>query len=738
MPSMRPFLTISLLFCCAALTGTAQRVYWSLESSTMGVGKVNPLTLTFEECAPSGDIKLPSVPGIDFGSPSVSNQTTIINFRTSRRITYTYPVQPSQRGSVTIPTFTVETDKGAQVVTGVGFNVGDASVGQTGLSIKDIVDSQVRVSKTTIWAGEVVDAEYLLIASGRYQASISSDPQWKDPHLVAEAFGEPERVEVTVSGERRAAVRYHTRIVISTPGTYTLEPIRQDVTVQTGERSTFFFAQPRLEEFSIASNQPEVIVQALPQPAPAGFIGAVGDFKLDSKIVPDSVHVGEPITWTLSLSGKGNWIANLHLPEREVSADFQVVQPKSHEEIDAGKMFSGSLAEDAVLVPTKAGTFQLGPVAFSYFDPAAGKYVEHPLAATTMNVLAPANANTLAPPPSTTPALPGEANATAAAPAPPGLPAELSEVPAIPSDPMSETGVGFLPFTITPAWWLLAAFVPPMLTWLGLAWRELRRGNSILVKRAARKKLIALLSRMGGGEKDLSPEDLEKWRSLCLAMWGIQRAAPNAAEIRQTIEQVNGSTTPSVWEELWQECEYSLFRPGQPLGGDWIARALHAAREARIRSSSLPFPHRWRHWAPTATLLAVAMLALPKVSHADTDESPEQAYRDGRYEEARTAWSARLVRNPRDWVVQNNVALAYAQEDHWPEAAAHWVAAFLLNPREPKLRANLTLALSRMDGIDPELRRLIAGSRIDNLVTNFRRVNGRSAFFSVQPFPRQV
>ena len=56
-----------------------------------------------------------------------------------------------------------------------------------------------------------------------------------------------------------------------------------------------------------ASTEPVPLeVQPLPAGAPAGFKGAVGQFTLESKLVPEQVNEGEPITWTLSLKGTGN------------------------------------------------------------------------------------------------------------------------------------------------------------------------------------------------------------------------------------------------------------------------------------------------------------------------------------------------------------------------------------------------------------------------------------------------
>ena len=59
--------------------------------------------------------------------------------------------------------------------------------------------------------------------------------------------------------------------------------------------------------------------------------------------------VGEPVTWTLELTGTGNWPDLGGLPARTVSQDFQVVQPKAKRVNAEGKLFDATLTEDVVL-----------------------------------------------------------------------------------------------------------------------------------------------------------------------------------------------------------------------------------------------------------------------------------------------------------------------------------------------------------------------------------------------------
>ena len=127
-----------------------------------------------------------------------------------------------------------------------------------------------------------------------------------------------------------------------------LEAAQQVLNVQTGTSTFGLFVQPRMEPISVTSDQPTIEVRPLP-PAPPDFGGAVGRFKLTSKVVPREAAIGEPITWTLELTGTGNWPDIAGLPAREVSKDFQVIQPKA-KRVNAGFHATGDVTPRPVPV----------------------------------------------------------------------------------------------------------------------------------------------------------------------------------------------------------------------------------------------------------------------------------------------------------------------------------------------------------------------------------------------------
>ncbi|MBE2214135.1 MAG: protein BatD [Opitutaceae bacterium] len=720
MSLFRTTIAAFVLACLAPLAAQAQRVYWDPPGGRLGLGKTEPVSLVFEDCSPAEAFRLPEVPGLDFGTPSEAQQTSIINFQTSTKVVLTYPVRAAQKGSAVIPVFDALTTKGKIAVGEVRFEVGEAGVGQAGLAIRDVVSSQIRPARTTLWAGEVLDFEYLLTASTRYNVSLASEPEWKPTGLVFEPFGQPERAEATVGGERRQAVRYRARGLFTEPGQIALDPVRQLVNVQTGERAVGFFSQPRIEQFTVNSDTPAITVKPLPQGAPPGFKGAVGAFTLESTVVPQTARIGEPITWTLTLSGTGNWTAGLSLPEREVSTDFQLVQPKTRTEMESGQLFNGRMIEDAVLVPTVAGTYSLGPVALTWFDTASGQYRTQIIPAVKVRIDPvpagyPQSTSQAASGPGETPpmqsGLPGSAIATP----PPPLPADIATIAPLPGDPLP-VGVGAAtPRHLSRVWLVTLPLAAPGVVWLVLAIAQALRTDPARDRRLALRELRALVRALARHGTPPDRATLERWRTLTARVWAIRRATPTADDLAGALASARGAARPDDWLALWCEAELAMFSPHGALPADWLARATGAAAAVRIRGLMAWWPARAPHWAPRLAVVA-CVAGLACATDLDATEARD-AYREGRFAEARDAWLSHLQRQPDDWAARINVALASAQLDDWATANAHATAALLLRPRDPDVRRQLRLAATHLDGVDPAVRRLVSPAWYDRPTT---------------------
>ncbi len=697
-----------LALICTVLLSTAalaQSVRWDPPGGQFGFNQVSQLSLIFEDCEPDGDPTIPTVDGLQFGRPSQSSQTSIVNFKMSRTFSFVFPVRPAKRSGVTIPAFEIKTDKGTLKVPAANFTVGDATVGNSGLSVDDVASAKLAVPRNSVWAGEVFPVSYTLDVVRRYFHSLGSNLDWPGAPVVAEDWTKPDPAEVLIRGERHVASTQSTRGTIKQPGIYTLKPASQMVNLMVGSTGFGLFTQPNVEQRQLESNPLELTVKALP-PAPLDFSGAVGEFAFISKIVPLTSGVGEPITWTLELNGTGNWPDLTGLPQREVSNDFQVVQPKSKRTMKDGALFEGSLTEDVVLVPTRPGTYRLAPVRFSYFDPKSGSYKTITTEPVTVTV-------TGAPAPLVPPASSGAPVQFSLAPAPsastaPAVPAGVAPVPPenLPRDPLAESATGFapLPNQNLVLICLLSSILCVLSVWLTLAALRSRELDPQRRRREARRALVAALKELGTSSLLATRYSLLRiWQSETARLWEIPHAAPGTPLVHASVgRHAKDAATP--WAKLWSEADRALHSRDTALQADWQSRAENALQAVKVPGWN-PFTLlAGRNLLPF--LFTLVVLLAPVAAQADTGTD---AYKRGDFTTAGTEWTKTVSAAPTDWAAHHNLGLSLAQQDRWAEATAQWTSAFLLNSRADTTRWDLALGLQRSGLAEPQLVELSRG-----------------------------
>lgn len=127
------------------------------------------------------------------------------------------------------------------------------------------------------------------------------------------------------------------------------------------------------KDVTLKSVDQEIEVRPLPtEGRPAGFTGAVGDFKFEGSQIPDHWKTGEPQQILAKLGGSGNF-SLMKAPELTPSGAWKSYSGK--EEFRAGDeaSFAGSKTFQFSAVPRKGGEQEVA-LEFSYFDPAAGAY----------------------------------------------------------------------------------------------------------------------------------------------------------------------------------------------------------------------------------------------------------------------------------------------------------------------------------------------------------------------------
>lgn len=711
------FLPVAVLFLLVFtfVSGArAQSVRWESSDS----GDPAELQLVFQDCAPEGDPQLPRIDGVTLSLVGTSTQAMLNNFTNlSRSTILTYRARAQRSGTLQIPAFTVQTNKGT-------VRVPAFSGGSTRSATEANVSSRLEPGSRTLWAGEVFPLTYVLDVSRRSFNQLGTNIEWNPAPLVVEDWSKFEPSEALVSGEPRLNITSKTRAYAKTPGAVMLNAANQLVNLQSGSIGFGLFQTPRIEQLSVTSDRPALVVRALPTPAPAGFAGAVGQFKLTAKVVPTTAAIGEPVTWTVELSGTGNWPEIGGLPQREVSRDFSVVQPQAKRTPVDGKLFDATLTEDVVLVPTQPGEYAVGPLNFVYFDPATGSYKTLSTPRTALSIRPAAPASNTSATAASAPGAGASGSATTAAPARPATPPTIPAPPTgIPRDPLPGSGLSPVPFDERTV--VLLVLLPLCLLpfyWAWLAVRRARVTDPVRPRREAKQRLATTIAQIRSAQADhgsraaapgattspagsaLLEQLLLQWQHEVARLWGLAHAAPSPATFAaptspSPAKSGGDAAARDTWRRLWAEADRTLYGSATALPADWPDRAA-----AALAVYDVPGFRPWTALRPRNVLpfVAVVALALMSTTVGRADDAAT-AYRRGDFAAAAGAWTAAVARNPTDPIARHNLSLALAQQDRWGEAAAHAAAAMVQDPRQRSLRAQLALACEKAQYVPPPL-----------------------------------
>ncbi|MEO5957991.1 MAG: BatD family protein, partial [Opitutaceae bacterium] len=656
------------------------------------MGQKVGLRLIFEGCTPTADPVPPNVPKVDglnlqFYGRSVSEST--VNFRAvSASVTYTFAAELTKNQRVEIPLFQVDTNKGIVRVPAVRFDPTAATVGRSGTRLDTVTSAKLALSAPSVWAGEVFDLNAVVSAAKTYYPQFTRGFDWLADPLIVEPWSEPQGVEFANGNEPHTGLLYRTRGVARSPGRYNLNAATHTVNLAVGGGVIGFLQHRQYDQYTITSNTPTLEIKALPQ-APAGFGGAVGQFKLAAKVIPEKAVVGEPITWTLELSGTGNWPDIAGLPSRDVSSDFRVVQPKPKRAPADGKIFDASIEEDVVLVPTKAGSYPLGPIHFSYFDPKSGAYKTLTAPRTMVVVTAPSTPQFGHAQSGGTEKSDGANNPEVSRRAPPATPPPPAGLPGDPLPGSDEVSAPLDPRTFV---LLLLSPVSLLLAfWAWLALRQAHQTDPLRPRREARARLAVTLAKLRTASETAHPALLLAWQRDTAQLWQISHAAPPAS-----------SLSDAAWTTLWLESDRALYGPPPQFPSDWISRAeaaLAAKHVPGFKPLRLFLP---RNLFPFAALFAVLVLTPVSLLLAADEPSalakagdPLAAYRATDFATAEKSWRNTVKLHPTDWIARHNLSLALAQQERPGESAGQATAAFVQNPAAPAARRHFALAAEK-------------------------------------------
>jgi hypothetical protein len=355
----------------------------------------------------AGDTKPPEnilVDGLEIHATGTSRQFEMRNFTTNTSVTYNYTILPLQAGRFTIPPQTIRVGGNSLRTPELRLNVAD-SPGRSARSNQNLqpanapklVFAELIVPKKTAYVGEIVPVQIRLGFDPRAHPKLLEGPEISGQGFTAQKLQQSGENLETINGRSYDVVTFKTAIAAARAGKFEIGPVKAKAQILAARRpntprsrspfdlfnlddpfSDPFFSDPfsqfgERREVEINSEPVAFEVKPLPQNAPPSFSGAIGNFTMTTEAKPKSVQVGDPITVTSTISGRGNF-DRVNAPAVEDDRGWHKYPPSSKFKNDDDVGISGTKTFEMVLSPNEKKQ-SIPLLAFSYFDPAKEQYV---------------------------------------------------------------------------------------------------------------------------------------------------------------------------------------------------------------------------------------------------------------------------------------------------------------------------------------------------------------------------
>ena len=354
--------------------------------------------------APATDI---AVEGLEIHYSSESQLVEGRNFHFSYSFVYSYTVSPLKAGTYTIPPQTVKTKTGVLRTEALTLNVAPNDDGNTNsqrggngsrsqLNERNLVFADLVVPKTTAYVGELIPVEIRLGFNTHTRARLAEGPTLTAQSFTTQRMPDPKQSVEVINGVQYQVVTFKTAIAAARSGKFEVGPVEAKALVQvprragSGRRSPLdvfgmndpfndpffqdpFGGMPEQRQLDMKSKEVSVEIKPLPANAPASFSGAVGNFGLTTDVNPKQAQVGDPLTVTALVSGRGNF-DRVNAPTIEDDRGWHTYPPSAKFQPDDDVGLSGTKNFEMVLTPNENKT-SVPPFLFTYFDPLKESYV---------------------------------------------------------------------------------------------------------------------------------------------------------------------------------------------------------------------------------------------------------------------------------------------------------------------------------------------------------------------------
>jgi hypothetical protein len=334
-----------------------------VDRTTLTTNDTVQLTVTVTGSGSTRPPEMASLTDFDVLRSNISTNISITNGNMQSQVIYQYLLQPLRAGTLTIPAVSVS-------LQGQTYNTDPIS-----LAVSENTDSPTTSNQTdpAFFVEAEVDnpqpfvGEQVLYTFRFFHAErVVGGVDYNAPEFAGFWEGvrpEQRQYQLSRSGRRYNITELQTPIFPTRAGDLAIDPAVLNMAAN-------FMASP----IELTTDAITVSAQPLPEPAPADFNGAVGQFAISAFSGSATAVQGEPLELEVFVSGSSN-LDTLPEPTQPLLDDWRV----QLEDIETNTLFQDGLVSGTkvfryALIPEITGQLDIPPFRYSYFDPEALTY----------------------------------------------------------------------------------------------------------------------------------------------------------------------------------------------------------------------------------------------------------------------------------------------------------------------------------------------------------------------------
>lgn len=312
--------------------------------------------------------------------PTQAMSTSIVNGVQSSEMTYSYVLQPTRLGKVTIGRASIQADGKTYRTDLIKIEVieNKADNNNDEIDAGEEVFLRAELEQEEVYIGQQVPLSYRIYTLKNVNSyNILEESNYRGFYVE-----DLRRFSANVLREEINGKSYTTKILKRVAlfpqqtGTLEVEPMQMQVGIAKSEARNprdFFFSQ-EVYRMNLSSEAIALNVKPLPPNAPPSFTGAVGNYSFSVDINQTRLTTDDALEIRVRVTGNGD-PKRVQAPDLELGEAFEFYAPQKVEgsprEMDDGIFTTKEYTYLAI--PQQAGTHLLQPE-FTYFDPTTATY----------------------------------------------------------------------------------------------------------------------------------------------------------------------------------------------------------------------------------------------------------------------------------------------------------------------------------------------------------------------------